>query len=71
MDTKQIPPVVTPYEPPLPHSPQEEQQEDSGKSVLLKALYRMRTLLQLLLLVSLLLALFTGTFAVTLYLLGI
>jgi hypothetical protein len=38
MDTKKIPPVATPHEPPLPHAPQEEQQEESGKSVLFKAL---------------------------------
>ena len=39
MDTKEIPPVTTPHEPPVPHAPQKEQQEESGKSVLLKALF--------------------------------
>jgi hypothetical protein len=39
MDTKKIPPVATPHEPPLSPSPQEEQKETSGKSVLFKALF--------------------------------
>jgi hypothetical protein len=39
MDTKEIPPVATPHEPSLPPSPQEEQKETSGKSVLFKALF--------------------------------
>ena len=39
MDTKKIPSAVTPQEPPLPHAPQEKKQEDSGKSVLFKALF--------------------------------
>jgi len=39
MDTKKIPPVATPHEPFLPPSPQEEQKEESGKSVLFKALF--------------------------------
>jgi hypothetical protein len=39
MDTKKIPPVATLHEPPLPPSPQEGQKEESGKSVLFKALF--------------------------------
>jgi hypothetical protein len=47
MDTKQIPPVATPYESPLPHSSQEEQKEESGKSVLFKAPFLLKWLLRI------------------------
>jgi len=39
MDTKKLPPVAMPHKPFPPPSFQEEQKEESGKSVLFKALF--------------------------------